>query len=80
MLRKLKIVSLFSGIGGFELGLQELGEVIWANDWDKFASQTYRQAGNAVAVPVVQAIGTKIKESLVNFLTETGIYNLVNFK
>lgn len=36
-----------------------------------------KQAGNAVAVPVVQAIGTKIKQSLVNFLTETGIYRLI---
>lgn len=42
MLKELEIVSLFSGIGGFELGLKELGKVIWANEWDKFAGQTYQ--------------------------------------
>lgn len=39
---RIKIVSLFAGIGGFELGLKDLGEVIWANEWDKYACQTYR--------------------------------------
>lgn len=39
--------------------------------------QTYRQAGNAVAVPVIKAIGVKIKETFLNFLTESGIYRLI---
>lgn len=38
-----RIVSLFSGIGGFDLGFIQNGfEIIWANDFDKFATQTYR--------------------------------------
>lgn len=39
---KFKTVSLFADIGGFELGLSELGNIIWANEWDKFANQTYQ--------------------------------------
>ena len=39
----MKTVSLFSGIGGLDLGFEQAGyDVIWANDWDKFAVQTYR--------------------------------------
>ncbi len=38
-----KVVSLFSGIGGFDQGfINEGAEVIWANDLDKFAVQTYK--------------------------------------
>lgn len=41
--KKYKVVSLFAGIGGFDIGFQNAGfEVIWANDFDKYACQTYR--------------------------------------
>lgn len=40
----MKVVSLFSGIGGLDEGFSQNGyEVIWANDFDKYAVQTYRQ-------------------------------------
>ena len=40
---KYKLVSLFAGIGGIDLGFEFAGfECIWANDFDKFACQTYR--------------------------------------
>ena len=40
---KYKTVSLFSGIGGFDLGFMYAGfNVIWANDLDKYACDTYK--------------------------------------
>lgn len=39
----MKIVSLFSGIGGLDRGFEQAGfKVIWANDFDKYAVQTYQ--------------------------------------
>lgn len=38
-----KVVSLFSGIGGLDLGFDYAGfDIIWANDFDKWACQTYK--------------------------------------
>ena len=40
--KKYKVVSLFSGIGGFDLGFENAGfDIIWANDFDKYACETY---------------------------------------
>lgn len=44
MSRSLTAVSLFSGCGGFDLGVQSAGvKIIWANDIDPDASAAYRQ-------------------------------------
>lgn len=41
---KYRTVSLFSGIGGFDLGLKYNGfNIIWANDFDKYACETYKK-------------------------------------
>jgi DNA (cytosine-5)-methyltransferase 1 len=47
---KYKVVSLFSGIGGLDLGFEYNGfDIIWANDYDKFAVQTYKEnVGNQI--------------------------------
>lgn len=55
----MKIVSLFSGAGGLDLGLIQAGhEVVWANDFDADAVATYRKnigdhivLGDICAVP-----------------------------
>ncbi|MDD4036406.1 MAG: DNA (cytosine-5-)-methyltransferase [Bacilli bacterium] len=39
---KYRTVSLFSGIGGFDLGFANAGfDIVWANDFDKYACETY---------------------------------------
>lgn len=39
----MKIVSLFSGIGGLDQGFEQAGfDVVWANDFDKYAVETYK--------------------------------------
>lgn len=41
--RHLKTVSLFSGAGGLDLGFQNAGfDVIWANDINKYAAESYK--------------------------------------
>lgn len=38
----MRVVSFFSGIGGLDKGFSDAGfDVIWANDFDKFAVKTY---------------------------------------
>jgi len=38
----MKVVSFFSGLGGLDKGFVDKGyEIIWANDFDKYAIQTY---------------------------------------
>lgn len=44
---KYRTVSLFSGIGGFDLGFEYAGfNLIWANDFDKYACETYKKNVN----------------------------------
>ena len=39
----MKVLSLFSGIGGLDQGFVDVGfRIVWANDFDKFAVETYR--------------------------------------
>lgn len=40
---KYKTISLFAGIGGFDLAFSNAGfDIIWANDFDKYCAQTYK--------------------------------------
>ncbi len=43
----MKYISLFAGIGGFDLALNRLGhECVYVNEWDKYAAQTYEKNFN----------------------------------
>lgn len=56
-----KIVSLFSGCGGFDLGfIQEGFNVVWANDFDERAASTYR---HNIGNHIVHGDISKIKSS-----------------
>lgn len=39
----MKVVSLFAGCGGLDLGFEQAGfDVIWANEFDSSIHETYR--------------------------------------
>ena len=39
----MRVCSLFSGIGGIDLGFIQAGfEIVWANEFDEDAARTYR--------------------------------------
>ncbi len=41
--KKFKVVSLYSGAGGLDLGFKKAGfDIIWANDFDKDSCETYK--------------------------------------
>lgn len=59
---KYKTVSLFSGIGGFDLGFEYAGfNIIWANDQDKYACETYRAN---VSNNIIQGDIRELKDSI----------------
>lgn len=40
----MRYISLFAGIGGFDLALNRLGHTcVWANEWNKYAAQIYNK-------------------------------------
>lgn len=60
--KKYKLVSLFAGIGGIDLGFEFAGfDCIWANDFDKFACQTYRaNVGNQIVEGDIRLVKDQI--------------------
>ncbi|WP_236002767.1 DNA cytosine methyltransferase [Cysteiniphilum marinum] len=43
----MKVISMFSGAGGLDLGFQQSGfEIIWANEYDKAIWETYKKNHN----------------------------------
>lgn len=60
VLHKPKVVSLFAGAGGLDLGFVQAGfEIIWANDFDSDSVDTYRHnLGNHIVLGDIQDIAS----------------------
>ena len=55
---KPKIISLFAGCGGLDLGFHQQGyDVAWANDFNEWAAETYRHnLGNAMVCKDIEKV------------------------
>src|SRR3989344_2108140 len=59
----MRIVSLFSGAGGLDLGLTKAGhEIVWANDFDHDSCETYRKN---ISTDIVEEDIYKIKVDII---------------
>lgn len=45
-MKNLRIASFFAGVGGIDLGFQDLGKIIYANEIDKYAVKTFESNFN----------------------------------
>ena len=59
--KRLKIISLFAGAGGMDLGFMNAGfEIMWANDFDEDSVKTYRRNfGDHIILGDIEKIRTK---------------------
>ncbi|HEU4975266.1 MAG TPA: DNA cytosine methyltransferase [Baekduia sp.] len=62
------VISLYSGAGGLDLGFAEVGfELLWANDFDPLAVQTYREniGDHATAGDVLEVLMPEVRPDVV---------------
>ena len=52
-MKKIKVISLFSGCGGLDLGFKKEGfEIVYANDNEKSVKETYeKNLGHGLSLP-----------------------------
>lgn len=57
----MKVASFFAGVGGIDIGFQDAGfDVIWANEFDKYAAETYSMNfNNQLVVDDIRNVKTK---------------------
>lgn len=59
-----KVISLFAGIGGFDIAFKKAGfNIVWANDFDKYAVETYKaNVGNEIVLGNILDLKNNIPE------------------
>jgi DNA (cytosine-5)-methyltransferase 1 len=65
---KPKVLSLFTGCGGLDLGFHKEGyETVWANDISEYAAETFRSYfGNVITTKDVETIDPYVDKSIPN--------------
>lgn len=60
--KKFNVVSLFAGIGGLDLGFEFAGfNIVWANDFDKYAVETYKaNVGDNIVLGDIRTVMNQI--------------------
>lgn len=63
---KPKVISLFSGCGGLDLGFHQQGyDIVWANDFNEWAAATYRRnLGDAMVCKNIEKINPSRDKSI----------------
>lgn len=63
-----KVVSLFSGAGGLDLGFKEAGfDIIWANDFDRDSCETYKNnIGNHIKCGDINILKNELSKDKIN--------------
>ena len=62
MKKKIRVISLFSGCGGFDLGFKKAGfDIVFANDNEKNLKDTYeKNLGHTLIVDDIKKIDKKL--------------------
>ena len=74
----MRVLSLFSGCGGLDMGFEKSGyQIIWANDFDKYACETYKAnfdnniiCGDINEIPLKSLPDFDILNPIQNFLLQ----------
>ena len=67
---KYKVCSLFSGIGGIDLGFKQAGfDIVWANEIDKYAAETYKKNFPNASVVCGDITDKQVKNKTISYFS-----------